>query len=52
MNTEVVMRRWAYRSLAYFAKKSGMTTEWRGPNIVGYDKTTKRWIVLFNGTLQ
>lgn len=51
-NVEVVMRRWAHRSLAYYAKKYGMTTQWKGPNIVGFDKTTKQWVVLFRGEMQ
>jgi len=46
----VNMKRWAMRSLRYYAVKYKMTTRWNGPHIEGYDRRDKKWVVLMNGS--
>ena len=48
----ITMRKWAMRALKFYAQKTGMTCEWRGPSIYGYDKTKKLWVCVYNGTCQ
>jgi hypothetical protein len=49
--TEVIVRRWQARALQVVAKRHGMTTEWRGHVIYGFDKAKQEWVPLWNSLI-